>query len=457
MNYLSKTIVAAILGLGLSATVAAQTPAATPPKANTLDELLQQVRKARGVDQSVNQQREAKFRADRNRQKQLLQDAKSELKSEQNRAERLKNAFDGNERKLTELEETLRQRLGSLGELFGVVRQVAGDTAGTFTNSLISAQYPDRHKAMNALAQNKELPSVAQLEELWFGLQQEMTESGKIVKFPAKVVAVDGGETQRNVIRVGSFNLVSSGKFLRFLPETSQVVVLPRQPEDRYLKMAANLEAATSGFTAMALDPSRGSILSLLVQTPGYGERIEQGAEVGMAIIILGIVGLLIVVWRFIYLFAVGGKIKRQLRSDTVNPNNPLGRILTVYENNRGVDVETLELKIDEAILRDVPKLESGLSIIKIFAVIAPLMGLLGTVTGMIETFQAITLFGTGDPKLMAGGISQALVTTVLGLVTSIPLVLLHAGLSAKSKGLVSILEEQSAGIIARHAEKGAA
>ena len=127
-----------------------------------------------------------------------------------------------------------------------------------------------------------------------------------------------------------------------------------------------------------------------------------------------------------------------------------------VKEQYPDADTETLELKLSESILREVPKLQSRLTIIKIISVVAPLIGLLGTVTGMINTFQAITLFGTGDPKLMAGGISQALVTTVLGLVVAIPMVFISTLLKTRSKGIINILQQQSAGIIANRSEKGA-
>jgi biopolymer transport protein ExbB len=144
----------------------------------------------------------------------------------------------------------------------------------------------------------------------------------------------------------------------------------------------------------------------------------------------------------------------RQLGSDIPDTANPLGRVLAVYHQNRGIDTETLELKLDEAILKDTPALQRGLVTIRVLAVIAPMLGLLGTVTGLIETFQSITLFGTGDPRLMAGGISQALVTTVLGLGAAIPLILMHSALNTRSKRLLAVLEEQSAGLIARHAER---
>ncbi|HHC71487.1 MAG TPA: MotA/TolQ/ExbB proton channel family protein [Thiotrichales bacterium] len=448
-----RKLILTLLLSGLLAPFVAGAADGTPPA--SLDELLQLVRKARVEEDRVNRERERRFLADKNRQKQLLKEAKAQLRAETRRSERLKNTFDANEKKLTELEETLRQRMGSLGELFGVVRQVAGDAKATFDNSLVSAQFPDRQSLLMPLIKSKELPDIPRLEDLWFALQQEMTESGKIVKFDSRVILPDGSEKQTRVTRVGVFNVVADGRYLRYLPETGELLELPRQPAGRYLKLANGLESASPGsIVPMAIDPSRGSILALLVQAPDLKERIQQGKLVGYVIIVLFAIGLLIVAVRWIALTVTGLKMRKQLKLDEPKENNPLGRVLAVYRANPNVDTETLELKIDEAVIREVPKLQSGLATIKILAAIAPLLGLLGTVTGMIETFQSITLFGTGDPKLMAGGISQALVTTVLGLVSAIPLVALHSVVAGKSKRLISILDEQSAGIIAQHAEK---
>ena len=218
--------------------------------------------------------------------------------------------------------------------------------------------------------------------------------------------------------------------------------------------MADDLFELEEGFTAMAVDPSRGQILGLLIQTPGIGERINQGGFVGYLIILIGLLGVAMSLWRMKYLKDEGDAINRQLKSSEPSNDNSLGRILSIYKENQGIDPETLELKVDEAILREVPQLEKYHSIIKVFAAVAPLMGLLGTVVGMIVTFQALTLFGTGDPKLMAGGILQALVTTMLGLIVAIPLVFLHSILTSWSTSLIEILEEQSAGLIAKNAGK---
>jgi biopolymer transport protein ExbB len=422
--------------------------------AKSPDELLRQVRGARERQRAIDAQREADFRAAKQEQERLLAEARAAQAAAEARSQELEVAFEANETRITELGDTLRNRLGTLGELFGVVRQVAGDTRGFVESSIVSAQLPGRDRTLGALAQSKELPSVEDLEQLWFTLQEEMTESGKVVRFQGTVVGVEGDERTRDVTRIGPFNVISDGRYLRYLSETGTLAELARQPGARHLRAAAAFEEAREGLVGVPIDPSRGTILALLIQTPGLGERIGQGGLVGYVTIALGVIGLALAVERLVALSIVGRRIKSQRDEAEARDDNPLGRVLSVYTHNPTADVETLELKLDEAILKEVPRLERGSTMIKVLSVVAPLLGLLGTVTGMITTFQVITLFGTGDPKLMAGGISQALVTTVLGLVVAIPLLLLHSIVAARSKSLIQILDEQSAGIVARHAER---
>jgi biopolymer transport protein ExbB len=251
---------------------------------------------------------------------------------------------------------------------------------------------------------------------------------------------------------VGAFNAISDGVYLIY--EDQKLQELPKQPAGSYLDTVPKFEAATGSMATFALDPSRGSILKVLIQTPGFVERIKFGGTVGYTIIVLGLMAGFLAIVRWLVVSMTGRKVAAQKKSDQVSDNNPLGRVLGIYEANRDADVETLELKLDEVILRESASLDKMLWAVKVVSVVAPLMGLLGTVTGMIRTFQAITLFGTGDPKMMASGISEALVTTMLGLYVAIPLVLLHALVSNTAKGVVEVLEEQAAGLIARRAEQ---
>jgi biopolymer transport protein ExbB len=318
--------------------------------------------------------------------------------------------------------------------------------------SLVSAQIPGREEFLEELGKNKSLPSIESLEKLWFVLHQEMTELGKVIRFSATVINIDGEQNQRDVIRVGAFNAISEGVYLIY--EERKLQELPKQPAGSYLDTVGPFESATENMAMFALDPSRGSILKVLIQTPGFIERIKFGGTVGYTIIVLGLLAGFLAIVRWVVVFLTGRKVAAQKKSDQVSDTNPLGRVLGVYESNREADVETLELKLDEVILRESASLDKLLWAVKVVSVVAPLMGLLGTVTGMIRTFQAITLFGTGDPKMMASGISEALVTTMLGLYVAIPLVLLHALVSNTSKGVVEVLEEQAAGLIARRAEQ---
>ncbi len=424
----------------------------------SLSELLKKVEQGRSAENQESREREQRFTRDRARQQQLLAEARAERTRLENVSERLEIEFEENEIRVVDKQDALNKRLGSLKELFGVLQQVAGDTRGLFDNSITSAQFPDRGEFLTSLAQkmgtSTQLATIEEIERLWFEIQREMTESGNVVKFRTEVTAADGQTSNEEVVRVGVFNLVADGRYLQYSPETGNVSELARQPQGRFVNSTSALMGAGAGLAQFGLDPTRGSLLSLLIQAPSLRERIDQGGLVGYLIIALGILALLLALERIAVLSLIGTRVNKQLKSDSISDGNPLGRVMKVYEDNPNLDTDSLEVKIGEAILKEMPKLGRGVTFLKIIAVVAPLMGLLGTVTGMIKTFQAITLFGTGDPKLMAGGISQALVTTVLGLCVAIPTVLLHTVVNGRSRRIVHVLQEQSAGLIAAHMER---
>lgn len=448
MNKLILTFCVAVLALPMVAS-------GQSDSSQSLDQLLQEVERAAREEARINEQRLQRFIRERNNQRQLLQEARQELRAQEQRSDRLRNEYDENERELNELDITLQERLGNLGELFGVVRQVAGDLRSKVEDSIVSAQIPDRGEFLGDLAQRSELPRLEELRRLWYEMVREIAESGKVVEFGTDVINADGQvEENRSVARVGVFNAVSNGKFLTWADDEQMLVELPQQPAGRYQSMAAEFQQAQPGDRVdMAVDFTRGVILAQVVRSPDLRERIRQGGPVGAVIIVLGILGLLFALWKALSLFLRGNGIKRQLKKEDPDEGNALGRVIKVYHDNPDADIETLELKLDEAILRETAPLETGLSLLKVLYVVAPLIGLLGTVVGMIETFQQITLYGTGDPSMMAGGISMALITTVLGLVVAIPLTIIHSLLQSRSRSLIQILEEQAAGIVARAAE----
>jgi biopolymer transport protein ExbB len=450
MKHTKQIMTALALSLAISAPVFAA-------EVVSLDELLAQVKQGRVKDAADAEARLAEFRQNRAEQQRALQAERNRQAREEQRSDRMEQTFEDNDAEIIVLEDALTERLGDLKELFGVLQQASGDAIGQFSTSVTQVQFPDRSQFLTEFAakmgNTNRMASLEEIERLWFELQREMTESAKVVTFPTTVVTSNGEEVQQEVTRIGVFNVISDGRYFNFIPETGRLVEFQRQPQSRYLSRVEDLEEASSGLYPVGIDPTRGQLMSLLVQSPSLGERIAQGKQVGYVIITLGIIAVAIAIWRLLVLTGVSAKVSNQIKNPDRPGNNPLGRVLKVYADNPTSDVETLELKLGEAILRETPALNSMLPLLKIVSVVAPLLGLLGTVTGMIVTFQAITLYGAGDPKLMAGGISTALVTTVLGLVVAIPTVFLHTLVASRARRLTQILQEEAAGILAVRAE----
>ena len=425
-------------------------------QANTLDDLLKQVKSDRVSEAKLDKKREAEFLSARSDKQSLLNKAKNDLADQNTRNKRLTKEYAGNEITLSQKEVELDNATGTLGEMFGVSRAAAANAYGQISTSIVSAEFPNRGAALSRIANAKEIPVLEDLEELWFALQTEMTQTGKISQFQAEVTNLDGSKSTEMVTRIGTFNLVSDNGYLTYNDEVGQVQPLPKQPAGHISGTASSFFGTDSGYSPVYVDPSRGAILSLETRKKTVEQFFHEGKEVGYAITVLFIVGCIIALERLIVLGSMTSRIKAQEKNlDKPNENNALGRLLKVYYDNQSVDAETLELKLDEAILRETPQVDRGVNLIKMFAAIAPLMGLLGTVIGMIMTFQTIMLFGTGDPKIMAGNISLALVTTALGLICALPLILIHSVVAGKSKSVLQKLDEQSAGLIAAIAEKG--
>jgi len=451
MKRISLIIAAGLLTFGF-ATAQAQ------DNARSMSELLRLIEQGQARDSQEARQREAQFAQARNQQQQLLNQARAERTRQENISANLEQQFEVNQQRIITARQALDERLGALKELFGVLQTVAGDTQGRFDGSLTNIQYPDRGKFLvelgSKMAGASSLASIEDIEQLWAMLQKEVVETGRIVRFTNPVTKANGEEEEMEVVRVGSFNIINENGYLKY-NDDGTVSELIRQPESRYLSTTSDMMDADPGeVVTFGIDVTRGGILGLLVESPTLKDHIEAGGIVGYCIISLGIIGLIIALLRWVALSTADRKVSAQLKRESASTDNPLGRVLAAYESNRNADTETIELKLSEAALKEMPALTKGLLFIKVISAVAPLMGLLGTVTGMIKTFQVITLYGAGDPKMMAGGISQALITTVLGLVVAIPMVLLHTIVSGKSRKIVNILQSQSAGLVAQHSER---
>jgi len=439
---------------------------ATEDEANdpsTPQELLEIVKKGQFADTQDQRDRERKFRNEKNRQAKLLADAKAERARLEREAARLEQRFEANEALLVVAEAQLKERLGSLNEIFGHLAGLATEARNIFEQSLSSAQFgKEREQFLTKLAvkmgQGVSLASIPELERLWFELQREINATGEVVKFTADVIALDGTVESREVVRVGVFNAVSDGNYLTYASTRGMYEELSSQPANRYTSTASDVFDAEAFPVQFAVDPTGpqgGSYLASLISMPGWGERTQQGGIVGYIILyVLGLGGLGLFSWRLYSLMSIRSLVNSQLTASKLSTDNPLGRVLKVAEDNPKADTETLELKMAEQILNERPPIVKLNWLIKLISIVAPLMGLFGTIIGMIITFQMITLFGTGDPKTMAEGISIALVTTWLGLAVAIPMTFMSAIVSNYANGILETIEEQAIGMAAERSEK---
>lgn len=474
MKYLLKTAAMTSVLMMSSFCMLASSQAQTM----NIDQVLSSARSGASKDKNAERARESRFKAALNKEQGRLRSMQNERVRQENISTTLETQFETNDKDISRLQEELARELGDLKQLFGVIQLSASEAQEEYKSSIISAQYPDRSENLRQMVEKMasltELVSIDEIEDLWVQLQNEMTQQGKVISYNAPVSYIvdyeealdeEGNVTSRTpvyevrekkVTRIGAFNAVAGDDIITY-NNARGFEALDRQMDAGFIKASNNLQDATSGVTTFQLDPARGGLLAALVQKPSLTEKVEEGKIVGYVIIALGLLALLMAVLRYVVLIGVEASVKKQSR-DIKRPSlkNPLGRVIKVYQDNPKSDPESLELKLGEAMLKESPKINRWVMFIKIIAVVAPLLGLLGTVTGMIQTFQAITLYGAGDPQTMAGGISQALVTTVLGLVVAIPTVFAHWLVSNKAKNIEGILEEQAAGLVAEKYESQA-
>lgn len=430
----------------------------------SLADLLDAVENDRVAESEGYRERLQEFEQNAARQQEILDTTEARIVEQEGVQQQLSDQFEANENEIATKRETLRNRQGDLRELFGTLQGVAGDFLSNFQNSLISAQYPGRSEELEAIIDRAgstiEQLNITEMERFWFFMHQEVTESGRVVTYNGDIALPSGDTANRTITRIGTYNSISDGEYLQYTGDVGHLQVLPRQPDASALSSASALQAASSGFVKTAVDPTGGvggQVMANLINFPTVQEQVMQNSrEIGFMILGVGAIGILLAFYRLLMLTLISMKVRAQLKSDKPSKNNPLGRVLMVAESNPNADTETLELKLGEAILQETPALERLLTIIKMIATIAPLGGLLGTVTGMIQVFQQITVYGAGDPTIMAGGISQALMTTVEGIVVAIPTIFMYTVVKSRSDNIIHILEEQATGMIAQKAERSA-
>ncbi len=436
--------------------------AAIPAQAqSSLQDVLRAVQRDSEALTAENAQRLREFQAARNEQAASMSTLRGQLNAAEGRGQALANEFQANETQITDLSSQLQEEAGDFGQLLGQFRQAAGETMPVIRNSLASAQYPGRADKLSEIAQARALPSRTDLDSLPKAILQEMVAQSEVTTFTAPVANIgpDGENLTKELLRVGVFNSATTDNVAFAEMRDGKLAAFPKQPPGDFSSAMRNLiNAGPDEVVRAPVDPSKGGLFDTYGKLPTLGDRLEDGGIVG-AIILFALlpIGLLIGLFKLISLFLMGGAMRSTAKKGKAGSGNPLSRVFQVYEDHRNDQVETLELKLDEQILKESPRIERFNDIVKVLAAVAPLLGLLGTVIGMIITFTAITIYGAGDPQLMADGISTALMTTVFGLVAAIPLLLVHALCAGAARSNQQILDEQAAGLVAERAEKGVA
>ncbi|MDA9920929.1 MotA/TolQ/ExbB proton channel family protein [Gammaproteobacteria bacterium] len=451
---MTKYILTIYLLLSIPFVVTAQDDSEIVTKPSELEQLIINIQSKVDIEKRFDFSRANSKEKQLSELKKINTKLKKDLKNAEDLSERLINKFDQNEKTLAELEEKLTLKLGNLGEMFGVVKQVSGQTRGEFKNSITNIDNPDRDLFLKNLAESKKLPDLSDISGLWVELVKEIRNAETIKVFKTNVLTADGNNDELEILRLGTFSITHEGLFLKHLIETNQVEFLPSQPAGVSKRKLKSLQTESDGIFTIDIDPTRGAILEKLIQKKTFFQRIADGGLVGYVIILLGLGGVALASERIYVLRNVLMKIKNQENNDSVSEDNLLGMLINTANKNINESLDSLELILDEKIQSITPTIEVRVKAIKLIATVAPLLGLLGTVIGMIETFQAITLFGTGDPKLMAGGISQALVTTMLGLIVAAPLLFMHSYAENYSNTIIAFLEEKASGIVANKVKK---
>ena len=432
--------------LCLTLLVGALTSSAAMAQSDELGSL----REAREAAQARDQARLQSFLEDQDGLEAALEEARAAHEA----AEEEQAALEAQQDEQSEQAQALAQRQEEQGEaltslLADLARhseEIRNDLGGDSWLTLEADALPPRLNDVDVLERS-------QIEAVVDSLATLTVNTGRAERLELPVADASGDIESHSVVRLGDFAAFTESALLRKgQDEESSLAEVPRTPTAVSDLLAAYHQGESREF---AIDPTQGSVLEALAQQPTLWERFQQGGYVGYVVVVLGGIGLLVALAQYIYLLTVSARVRRQRQNlDQPSKDNPLGRVLERFkEMDKHQTPEALEARLDEAVLAELPKIERGQPIVKLLAAIAPLLGLLGTVTGMIVTFQAITVFGTGDPQLMAGGISQALVTTVLGLVTAVPLLFAQTALSSRSRFITQVIEGEASATLADHLE----
>jgi biopolymer transport protein ExbB len=374
------------------------------------------------------------------------------------------------------IDEDIEATSSTVNELAGAIRVNAKDIDALVQDSGLRLSEPQAREILDGIIQEDEFPGMDDIRMMSGLLQEYIHRSGQVRIDTQEIVDRSGDVAEAEVLFIGDFTaaycLPDENGFLDHSSDRGHLFALSSLPSWRMQKAINNYMDGEG--MAVPMDISRGGALRQLTYKLSPWEQLMEAGPLVWPIIFLFGLGLLIILERMLFMFRKRfqaesfmhtlGKRLRDGRIDICrqncdqHPQKPLPRVIKAGLACCHLPREEMENALQEAILREIPPMERFLSTLGMLAAIAPLFGLLGTVTGMINTFQVITVHGTGDPGIMSGGISEALVTTMLGLSVAIPMLMAHTWLSRAVEYRIGEMEEKAMSLVnmihtTKHAE----
>ena len=452
-SLLPEILLAGLLAASLPTVVVAQ----------DLREAFQKAEAAREQEEAVARQTEAQILNDRTALIAEVERLEAEQTALEQKLADTEQHIEHTDARRADLAEQWERSELDFKEISGNVRLAAKDLEAMLHQSPFTAFDPRRLERVQPLLDQGYFPDIEDIAGMAAVIFDEITQSGQVSLRQGEFVNRAGETATAPVLTLGKFTsayqTADEVGFLDYSPESHRFIALSRLPSGGTGKLLAGYLAGQEG--RVPFDMSRGGALRQIIYQTDFKEQLRSGGPLVYPIAALALVALLIILYKLFDLNRVSLGTDRLMDAvqdlahqghwddvdaelDQQKGNSPITQVVREGLRARNEDRETRESVLQEAILSQLPRVERGLSILAVLGAVAPLIGLLGTVTGMIETFRVITLFGTGDPKLMSGGISEALVTTELGLAVAIPIMLMHTLLSRRADRIVGKMEEKA-------------
>ena len=398
---------------------------------------------------------------------------KAEEAAQRNALEKARQELTEVSQEKAELSRILAQEQGNLKELAGLVRASARELLSLAELSPKTAAQPDRLEILRSYLNKSRFPGLEDIRRLVDLFFTYLSESSQTAIRQGAFVDREGNEAEGSILTIGPFTAAYQKNdevgYLVLGPATGRLLAMGGEPD---WSTRRGLRAYMAGEAMAApMDITGGAALKQLAKSESTWDMLLAGGPLIWPILLVGLISLVLIVERLGFLRKVrantdqlmgqvnelvqAGDFEGALTAADSQAGRPTSNVIKAGLALKGCTAEVIENALTEAMLKELPRLERFLTALKVMAAVAPLLGLLGTVTGMINTFQVITVHGTGDPRLMAGGISEALITTQLGLAVAIPVLVAAALLSRKAQRIASDMEEKAVAMSAALIQEG--